>query len=234
MVNQRGQTGATLPERGRTFLSDEFREGRPSASVVATNVDAVREMCYVTPGQCHERASLAVDGTRSLLRVAESRNSTRGYPRSRKKRNIEDAEDDNDGDGDDAVNSDNSDDGDGNDDDDAVNGDDGGKSPRPGERTQSLRGTACQETEVAQCSDAKQGPTSTYISAAVYSLHSLYTLYAGAIAITITITIYAPRTPYGTCTPCIGVRGRAGTTANTTHPRCPRPNVTAVNGRYLR
>ena len=27
-----------------TFLSDEFREGRPSTSVVATNVDAVREM----------------------------------------------------------------------------------------------------------------------------------------------------------------------------------------------
>jgi len=31
-------------QRGRTFLSDEFREGRPSMSVVATNVDAVREM----------------------------------------------------------------------------------------------------------------------------------------------------------------------------------------------
>ena len=30
-------------QRGRTFLSDEFREGRPSTSVVATNVDAVRE-----------------------------------------------------------------------------------------------------------------------------------------------------------------------------------------------
>ena len=30
-------------QRGRTFLSDEFREGRPSTSV-ATNVDAVREM----------------------------------------------------------------------------------------------------------------------------------------------------------------------------------------------
>ena len=31
-------------QRGRTFLSDELREGRPSTSVVATNVDAVREM----------------------------------------------------------------------------------------------------------------------------------------------------------------------------------------------
>ena len=31
-------------QRGRTFLGDEFREGRPSTSVVATNVDAVREM----------------------------------------------------------------------------------------------------------------------------------------------------------------------------------------------
>ena len=28
----------------RTFLCDEFRESRPSTSVVATNVDAVREM----------------------------------------------------------------------------------------------------------------------------------------------------------------------------------------------
>ena len=31
-------------QRGRTFLSDEFRESRPSTSVVATNVDAVHEM----------------------------------------------------------------------------------------------------------------------------------------------------------------------------------------------
>jgi len=31
-------------QRGHTFLSDEFREGRPSTSVVATNVDAVHEM----------------------------------------------------------------------------------------------------------------------------------------------------------------------------------------------
>ena len=31
-------------QRGRIFLSDEFREGRPFTSVVATNVDAVREM----------------------------------------------------------------------------------------------------------------------------------------------------------------------------------------------
>ncbi|KAG5310828.1 SETMR methyltransferase, partial [Acromyrmex insinuator] len=31
-------------QHGRTFLCDEFREGRPSTSVVATNVDAVREM----------------------------------------------------------------------------------------------------------------------------------------------------------------------------------------------
>ena len=31
-------------QRGRTFLSDEFREGRPSTSVVVINVDAVREM----------------------------------------------------------------------------------------------------------------------------------------------------------------------------------------------
>ena len=30
--------------RRHTFLCDEFREGRPSTSVVATNVDAVREM----------------------------------------------------------------------------------------------------------------------------------------------------------------------------------------------
>ena len=30
--------------RGCTFLSDEFREGRPSTSIVATNVDTVREM----------------------------------------------------------------------------------------------------------------------------------------------------------------------------------------------
>lgn len=30
--------------RNCTFLSDEFREGRPSTSVVAINVDAVREM----------------------------------------------------------------------------------------------------------------------------------------------------------------------------------------------
>ena len=27
-------------QRGRTFLSDELREGRPSTSVVGTNVDA--------------------------------------------------------------------------------------------------------------------------------------------------------------------------------------------------
>ena len=31
-------------QRGRTFVSDEFREGRPSTSIVATNADAVREM----------------------------------------------------------------------------------------------------------------------------------------------------------------------------------------------
>ena len=31
-------------QRGCTFLSDEFREGRPSTSVVATNIDAMREM----------------------------------------------------------------------------------------------------------------------------------------------------------------------------------------------
>ena len=31
-------------QRGRIFLSDEFREGRPSTFVVATNVDAVREI----------------------------------------------------------------------------------------------------------------------------------------------------------------------------------------------
>ena len=31
-------------QRGHTFLCDEFREGRPSTSVVATNVDAVGEM----------------------------------------------------------------------------------------------------------------------------------------------------------------------------------------------
>ena len=31
-------------QRGRTFLNNEFREDRPSTSVVATNVDAVREM----------------------------------------------------------------------------------------------------------------------------------------------------------------------------------------------
>jgi len=31
-------------QRGRIFLSDEFREGRPSTSIVATNVDAMREM----------------------------------------------------------------------------------------------------------------------------------------------------------------------------------------------
>ena len=31
-------------QRGRTFLSDGFREGRPSTSVVATNVGAVSEM----------------------------------------------------------------------------------------------------------------------------------------------------------------------------------------------
>ena len=31
-------------QRGSTFLSDEFREDRPSMSVVTTNVDAVREM----------------------------------------------------------------------------------------------------------------------------------------------------------------------------------------------
>ena len=31
-------------QHGCTFLSDEFRKGRPSTSVVATNVDAVRKM----------------------------------------------------------------------------------------------------------------------------------------------------------------------------------------------
>jgi len=31
-------------QRGRTFVSNEFREGRPSTSVVATNVNTVREM----------------------------------------------------------------------------------------------------------------------------------------------------------------------------------------------
>ncbi|KAG5336851.1 SETMR methyltransferase, partial [Acromyrmex charruanus] len=31
-------------QRGRTFLCDEFREGRPSMTIVATNVNAVREM----------------------------------------------------------------------------------------------------------------------------------------------------------------------------------------------
>ena len=31
-------------QRGRTFVSNEFREGRPSMSVVANNVDSVREM----------------------------------------------------------------------------------------------------------------------------------------------------------------------------------------------
>ncbi|KAG5324781.1 GVQW3 protein, partial [Acromyrmex heyeri] len=31
-------------QSGRTFLCDDFREGRPSTSVVATNVDSVREM----------------------------------------------------------------------------------------------------------------------------------------------------------------------------------------------
>ncbi|EGI62252.1 FLJ37770-like protein [Acromyrmex echinatior] len=31
-------------QRGRTFLCDEFREGCPSTSVVAANVNAVREM----------------------------------------------------------------------------------------------------------------------------------------------------------------------------------------------
>lgn len=31
-------------KRGRRNLSDEFRAGRPSTSVVATNIDAVREM----------------------------------------------------------------------------------------------------------------------------------------------------------------------------------------------
>ena len=31
-------------QRGRTFLSDKFREGRPSTSVVAAHVDGVREM----------------------------------------------------------------------------------------------------------------------------------------------------------------------------------------------
>ena len=31
-------------QRGRTFLNDEFREGHPSTSVVATNVDTVREI----------------------------------------------------------------------------------------------------------------------------------------------------------------------------------------------
>ena len=37
-------------QRGHTFLSDEFREGRPSRSVVAINVDAVREMMSETTG----------------------------------------------------------------------------------------------------------------------------------------------------------------------------------------
>ena len=50
-------------QRGRTFLSDEFREGHPSTSVVATNVDAVREMIerdrHIT---YHEiQASLGID-----------------------------------------------------------------------------------------------------------------------------------------------------------------------------
>ena len=52
---QRGHT--------RTFLSDEFREGRPFTSVVATNVDAVREMIerdrHIT--YCEIQASLGID-----------------------------------------------------------------------------------------------------------------------------------------------------------------------------
>ena len=45
-----------------TFLSDEFREGRPSTSVVATNVDAVREIIerdHITYREI--QASLGID-----------------------------------------------------------------------------------------------------------------------------------------------------------------------------
>ncbi|EGI59618.1 FLJ37770-like protein, partial [Acromyrmex echinatior] len=48
---------------GRTFLCDEFREDRPSTSVVAINVDAVREMIerdrHIT--YCEIQASLGID-----------------------------------------------------------------------------------------------------------------------------------------------------------------------------
>ena len=47
-------------QHGRTFLSDEFREDRPSTSVVATNVDAVREMIeHITYREI--QASLGID-----------------------------------------------------------------------------------------------------------------------------------------------------------------------------
>jgi len=49
-------------QRGRTFLSDEFHEARPSTFVVATNFDAVHEMIerdrYIT---CKIQASLGID-----------------------------------------------------------------------------------------------------------------------------------------------------------------------------
>lgn len=50
-------------QRGRTFLNDEFRESRPSTSVVTTNVDVVRQIIerdqHVT--YCEIQASLGID-----------------------------------------------------------------------------------------------------------------------------------------------------------------------------
>ena len=48
-------------QHGRTFLSDEFRESRPFTSVVAINVDAVREMIERDWHNREIQASLGID-----------------------------------------------------------------------------------------------------------------------------------------------------------------------------
>ena len=52
-------------QRGRIFFCDEFREGRPSTSVVATNVDVVCEMIERDRRMTYReiQASLGIDMT---------------------------------------------------------------------------------------------------------------------------------------------------------------------------
>ena len=56
---------------GCTFLSDEFREGRPSTSVVATNVDAVRVMIerdrHITYREIQASLGIAMKAIHTIL-----------------------------------------------------------------------------------------------------------------------------------------------------------------------